>query len=393
MTNPFLPEPLIEEWTLNMWYVNRDVENEILPFLGQSMVMGKHTPVAKEHKQIVASHNFIVLGQGGSGKTTLAKYIHTNYYAHDKKYVIFISATPSSDLRFILTQTISQYLNAKPRKELQDFEIKLKAQLDVASCAKNIPLQVLENFFSYETCPHDVGNLVLLVDNAHFLLKDRFFKGFIVSKGFQSRFYIGLFMTPKAYQDLKNEDVDNVLDRFTKVTEIGRLTPEQVKEMIKKRLEYNNINMEKFLSDAQISLIHSSLNGSPRAIIFACRKLYDVYNHQNKIDDKDIAHALIDVRLDVLDYRDMDADSKKIFKVFMEKKGVVSTKELLEIDMKRSTLYAKLNAMEKANMIIKPLDEETGEELRGKWQLESTMSVLLHFGTNGEFVKKYEDQE
>jgi len=400
-TNPFLPDPLQDKWALTNWYVNREVEDKIFSYLNTK-------------NPINSSNNFIIMGQGGSGKTTLLNYIQKKVWQENentkdnkKTYVVVVSITSAHDLRRTLIDIIREYLAIKDT--LNSSEYALYQAIRIPSTTKNISLTLLEDFFTTsfdlkmsndprkmvqeKDNPDSSSRLVILLDNAHFLLKDRFFKGFITGRGFQSRFSIGMFVTPKAYNDLKSNDPDRVLDRFTLTLAIGKLSLEQTKEVITKRLEYVEESMPKFLSDEQLWTIHSSLNGVPRPIMLACRNLFDIYQHKGSVDDKDIAQALIDVRLETLDYQGIDVETKSILGVFMHKRGIVETSELLLLEIPRASLYIKLNNMVRERMITPCINQETGEKVRGRWQLEPSMSVVLHFGTNGEFAKPYEEQE
>jgi len=391
MSNPFIPNPL-NDWGLKMWYVNRAVEEQnLFEFLEKE-------PIDKGNDYgVTESRNFVVMGQGGSGKTTLLNYIKNHFMPNytSKENVnhipISISATKNQDLRSLLLEIIKKYLEMKPilRDDEQEFLQQIKAQ----NRAKNIPLTTIQNFFTYEFDMNTEDNPIILIDNAHFMFEDPMFKGFIASKGFESRFYIGLFTTPKAYYDLKAYDPDRVLDRFPKKIVMGKLSYEQTKEMVKKRLEFVNVKFEDFLTEHQLNMIHASLNGTPRPMILTFHNLYEIFRQNQKIEDKDIAMALIDVRIENISYLMKDEDTTSILRVFMNNKGVAFIKDLQDINLAKATLYLKLNAMEKDGVIIRAVNEITGETIRGKWELEPNMATLLFFGTNGEFVKQYEEQE
>lgn len=389
MSNPFIPTPL-DGWELRMWYVNRELEEQNLFEYLQNIM---ETP---EGNKIIGSHNFIVIGQGGSGKTTLLNYIKNKCMPSFTEgcadhIPIAISTTSTQDLRSLLTEIIIKYLGMKPNPTPEEKEF--FNQIKTPTKSKNIPLSTLENFFTYEFNINSKDNPIVLIDNAHFLIKDRFFKGFITGKGFQSRFYIGLFMTPKSYYDLMSNDIDRVLDRFPKKIIIGKLSPDQTKAMVKKRLEFVNVQIDKFLSNSQLDMIYNSLNGTPRPMIFAFRNLYEVYKQKNIIEDRDVAMALIDVRLETLDYAGLDGDIKLLLRVFMNNKGLATIKDLQDVNLPKATLYLKLNTMEKDGLISKMHNEETGEIIRGKWQLDQNMASVIMFGGNGELVKPYEEQE
>jgi hypothetical protein len=389
MSNPFIPTPL-DDWELRMWYVNRELEEQNLFEYLQNIM---ETP---EGNKIIGSHNFVVIGQGGSGKTTLLNYIKNKCMPSFTEgcadhIPIAISTTSTQDLRSLLTEIITKYLGMKPNPTPEEKEF--FNQIKTPTKSKNIPLSTLENFFTYEFNINSKDNPIVLIDNAHFLIKDRFFKGFITGKGFQSRFYIGLFMTPKSYYDLMSNDIDRVLDRFPKKIIIGKLSPDQTKAMVKKRLEFVNVQIDKFLSNSQLDMIYNSLNGTPRPMIFAFRNLYEVYKQKNIIEDRDVAMALIDVRLETLDYAGLDGDIKLLLRVFMNNKGLATIKDLQDVNLPKATLYLKLNTMEKDGLISKMHNEETGEIIRGKWQLDQNMASVIMFGGNGELVKPYEEQE
>lgn len=389
MPNPFIPTPL-DDWELRMWYVNRELEEQNLFEYLQNIM---ETP---EGNKIIGSHNFVVIGQGGSGKTTLLNYIKNKCMPSFTEgcadhIPIAISTTSTQDLRSLLTEIIIKYLGMKPNPTPEEKEF--FNQIKTPTKSKNIPLSTLENFFTYEFNINSKDNPIVLIDNAHFLIKDRFFKGFITGKGFQSRFYIGLFMTPKSYYDLMSNDIDRVLDRFPKKIIIGKLSPDQTKAMVKKRLEFVNVQIDKFLSNSQLDMIYNSLNGTPRPMIFAFRNLYEVYKQKNIIEDRDVAMALIDVRLETLDYAGLDGDIKLLLRVFMNNKGLATIKDLQDVNLPKATLYLKLNTMEKDGLISKMHNEETGEIIRGKWQLDQNMASVIMFGGNGELVKPYEEQE
>lgn len=392
MTNPFIPNPLTD-WGLQIWYVNRCIEEQNLFGYLQSDSINENVST----EEIIESRNFIVMGQGGSGKTTLLNYIKNHFMPKytEKENMnhtpIAVSATKDQDLRSLLSEVIKIYLEMK--LEPTDDEKEFLQQITTPNRSKNIPLTTLQNFFTLTFDRNGNDNPIILIDNAHFMFEDPTFKGFIASKGFETRFYIGLFITPKAYYDLKSYDPDCVLDRFPKKIVIGKLTAEQTKEMAKKRLEFVNIKIEDFLSDRQLNMIHSSLNGMPRPLILAFRNLYEVFIQKQKIDDKDVALALIDVRLENLDYLMKDEDMTSILRVFMNNKGMASIKDLQDINLPKATLYLKLNAMEKDGIIARMVNEETGEIVRGKWALDQNMATIIFFGANGELSKPYEEQE
>lgn len=392
MTNPFIPNPLTD-WGLQIWYVNRCVEEQNL----FGYLQGDSINENKNSEGIIESRNFIVMGQGGSGKTTLLNYIKNHFTpVYTKKeninhIPISVSATKGQDLRSLLSEIIKKYLEMKP--EPTEEEQAFLQQITTPSRSKNIPLPTLQNFFTLEFDTNGEDNPIILIDNAHFMFEDPIFKGFIASKGFETRFYIGLFITPKAYYDLKAYDPDCVLDRFPKKIVIGKLTPEQTKEMVKKRLEFVNINLKDFLLDHQLNMIHSSLNGMPRPLILAFRNLYEVFKQKQKIEDKDVALALIDVRLETLDYLMKDEDITSILRVVMNNKGMATIKDLQDINLPKATLYLKLNAMEKDGILTRVVNDETGEVVRGKWALDQNMATIIFFGANGELSKPYEEQE
>jgi GTPase SAR1 family protein len=386
---------------LDMWYVNRDVEDAIFQFLEEKSPFHK-------------SRNFVVTGQGGSGKTTLANYIQKRIWAKNKNdekkyYAVTVNISPAHDLRRTLEDIIKEYLTVK--QNLTPAESRMYDLLRLPQTAKNIPLSTLEDFFLYTfdeklILPKKKENnstptnktssmqLVVLLDNAHFLLKDRFFRGFITGKGFQSRFSIGIFVTPKSYEDLRVNDPDRVLDRFTLTCPIGKFTFEKTLEIIKKRLEYIHLNIGEFLTNDQVWTIYTSLNVVPRPMMLACRRLFDIYIKNKTITEKDISKSLIDVRLETLDYLGIEVETKLILGIFMEKGGFVESKDLVDtLDIPRASLYLRLNNMVKDRMITPCINQETGEKVRGRWQLDPNMSTLLHFGASGAFVKRYAEQD
>lgn len=399
--NPFFPNPLQDMWALSNWYVNSDIEDRLFKYLHEQ------TPVS-------TPKNFIIMGQGGSGKTTLGNYIQKkiwreNESIHDgaKTYAILISITSAHDLRKTLIDIIMEYLTVK--SNLTPAEYSLYNAIKKPNTARNMPLSFLEDFFttSFDTrmskdprnakqtgqVDNNKNELIIILDNAHFLLKDRFFKGFITGKGFESRFSIGLLVTPKSYTDLRNNDPDRVLDRFTLIMTVGKWSFEQTKEALAKRLDCVSESLDNFLTEDQLWVIYTSLNGVPRPIMLVCRDLFEIYSKNGTIEEKDVAQALANVKLETLDYQGIDDETKSILNIFMQKKGIVETNELLVLGIPRASLYIKLNNMVQERMIAPCLNQETGEKVRGKWQLDPLMSSIIYSGPQNQYVKPYEEQE
>lgn len=384
-TNPFIVEPL-SEWNVDILYVNRDEEKQVVPYLsGPGVVEGINNRI------MVTSRNFIVIGTRGSGKSSFMSHLKKNLTTESKNPIVISPTLTGNSVKEFLGRIYFEMLKAKYDKTPQELAM-------LEENEQNTTYRT----FSTEFLLKELHNnkTTIFVDSAQGIFKYSNIIDLITSTGHEMDIKWGLFMTPKAYYLWRgNKDHDGFFDRFNLVITLSPMSFEQAFEMIHKRLIFAGVQDAEFLSDEHIKKIVESLNGVPRAIMKACKILFDytLTNNNGKriegITGFQVLNAVASVKLEELDIQGLDEEYKRILKVFMVNEGIATTNELLiKTKLTRPTLYRRLNFLKSKGHIFERMDEG-GNPVRGEWELDQTTASMLAFGANGEFVKPFEDQE
>jgi len=384
-TNPFITEPL-SEWNVDILYVNRDEEKQVMPYLSESSVVK-----GINNRIMVSSRNFIVIGTRGSGKSSFMSHLKKNLSLESNNPIVISPPLTGNSIKEFLGRIYREMLKAKPNKNNQE-------TLMVEENENNMMYRSFSTDFLLKELHNN--KTTIFIDSAQGIFKYNNILDLITSTGHEMDIKWGLFMTPKAYYLWRgNKDHDGFFDRFNLVITLSPMSFEQAFEMINKRLAFSGMENIEFLTNEQIKKIVDSLNGIPRAIMKACRILFDYHlsdNSCNKtkgITGFQVLNAVASVKLEELDIQGLDEEYKYILKVFMVNEGVATTNELLiKTKLTRPTLYRRLNYLKARGHIYERMNE-SGDIVRGEWELDPTTSSMLAFGANGEFSKKFEEQE
>lgn len=382
--NPFIVEPL-SEWNVDILYVNRDEEKEVMPYLSKSNVVH-----GMGNKIMITSQNFIVIGTRGSGKSSFMAHLKKQLSSNTQHPIIISPPLIGNSIREFLGRLYVEMLKTKANKTDEDLTLleENKQNMSYRAFSTDFLLKELHN-----------NKVTIFIDSAQGIFKYSNILDLITSTGHEYDIKWGLFMTPRAYYLWRgNKDHDGFFDRFNLAITLSPMTFEQAVEMIQKRLIFSGMQDLEFLSDVQIRKVVDSLNGIPRAIMKTCKILFDYKltnngNSTNQITDFQVLNAVASVKLEELDIQGLDEEYKIILKVFMANEGFATTSELLmKTGLTRPTLYRKLNYLRAKGHIFERIDE-CGHNVRGEWELDQTTASMLAFGANGEFVKSFEDQE
>lgn len=224
----------------------------------------------------------VFLGTSGLGKT----YIVRNFINNLNK-----------DLYKVI------YINSSHNMSLFDF-IKLvcnSLNLDTGACYKidlyqNIQKEIIR------LVKHDKVKPIIIIDDAHLLSREILFNlKILYDFEMDSKDYVTLILI--GYPELKTELSKNIHEtlnqRIIVNYKFNGLSREEVKEYIKTRMEYANLNSDIFTPDA-LSALYSCSKSSPRrlnTLVTNCLMLAS-QNSKNIIDSDIVMNAKNEMDLD-----------------------------------------------------------------------------------------------
>jgi type II secretory pathway predicted ATPase ExeA len=196
----------------------------------------------------------IVVGEVGTGKTTLASWFHSRYHRRPDFVAAKVDEPPSTGSGLLLLRRIALEFGLRTRRATEDQLNEFRAFLVEQSSKNVLPL--------------------IIIDEAHELSAEQFIElrrllNFRDPKGGKA-FQLILLGRPEL--DINLREVPDFNDRVATRSSLDPLPPEDTKELIEYRLmaagRTNNLG-ELFTDDASL-LIWQETRGYPRSICMLC---------------------------------------------------------------------------------------------------------------------------
>lgn len=246
-----------------------------------------------------------ILGDIGLGKSTILRFLHSDYSAREEDMVTTLIPTPAFPSPFAMLKSICMDFKLEPQRSFQKQQEALESFLqekfvenknvvifiDEAQNINNKQLELIRSLLNYETNTHKLIQVVL---SGQLELKERL-------------------------SDKRNKAVAS---RVSTYSILSPLTLEETKEMISHRCKFENIN-NPFTAEAIEKIYHVS-GGVPRSVLKICAFAY----HLKEIESlEEISPEFIEIsEPEVLippdkPEREVKKAAKKISKVKTAKRG------------------------------------------------------------------------
>ncbi len=247
-----------------------------------------------------------ILGDIGLGKSTILRFLHSDYSAREEDMVTTLIPTPAFPSPFAMLKSICMDFKLESERSFQKQQEALESFLqekfvenknvvifiDEAQNINNKQLELIRSLLNYETNTHKLIQIVL---SGQLELKERL-------------------------SDKRNKAVAS---RVSTYSILSPLTLEETKEMISYRCKFENIN-NPFTAEA-IEKIYQVSGGVPRSVLKICAFAY----HVKEIEDLDeITPEFIEIsEPEVLipdkPEKEVKKAAKKTSKVKTLKRGIV----------------------------------------------------------------------
>ena len=198
-----------------------------------------------------------ILGDIGLGKSTILRFLHSDYSAREEDMVTTLIPTPAFPSPFAMLKSICMDFKLEPQRSFQKQQEALESFLqekfvenknvvifiDEAQNINNKQLELIRSLLNYETNTHKLIQIVL---SGQLELKERL-------------------------SDKRNKAVAS---RVSTYSILSPLTLEETKEMISYRCKFENIN-NPFTAEA-VEKIYQVSGGVPRSVLKICAFAYHV---------------------------------------------------------------------------------------------------------------------
>lgn len=198
-----------------------------------------------------------ILGDIGLGKSTILRFLHSDYSAREEDMVTTLIPTPAFPSPFAMLKSICMDFKLEPERSFQKQQEALESFLqekfvenknvvifiDEAQNINNKQLELIRSLLNYETNTHKLIQIVL---SGQLELKERL-------------------------SDKRNKAVAS---RVSTYSILSPLTLEETKEMISYRCKFENIN-NPFTAEA-VEKIYQVSGGVPRSVLKICAFAYHV---------------------------------------------------------------------------------------------------------------------
>ncbi len=282
----------------------------------------------------------LLVGPTGSGKTTLLKYIEKNL--GEKIKLIYLPKPPSD-----------------PKDLIDIFASNLKAGFLEKLSTREINLYNLGDFVNKKL---NGEKIIFLVDEAHEASQQTLEWLRALSDQIENISII-LAGLPHFEKSLK-DNLETLLRRVTLKVELGNLNKSEVKELIKRRVEYSGGSDTRPFTEDCINFIYEKTAGFPREVLRVCDQLVQKATSKNlTIIDKDF----LDVEENTIQksstqvLEDLPERQKQVLDILSQSGDLTPTELASKVDMNEyknkdnavRALNNILNRLMKDNLIIR----------------------------------------
>lgn len=346
----------VNEWLSEMNWKENPFTLKIFP----SLFTGYEEDVKNLIYHVKEGHKFaLVLGATGSGKTTFLRFLKKELSSRRK--VVYLSKPPKTN------EIVDIFLNIfRPSFFRRLFGI-------------NISLHELSGYLNKKM--NQSQSLLLLIDEGHEAsletlewlrtLTDQVENLQLIIAGLNS------------LEDYLNDNLETLLSRVTTKIELSTLTIDEVKDLIRKRIEKMGGNDIKPFNEKIIEEIYEKTGGFPREVLKICDKLVTHSIKEKRFEIDDLSHVKEKrkdkerISRDFL--KDLPYKQRKIVKILSQEDKLLPS-EIADI-MGFDNYKSKQHAVRSVNNILRRLMEGgyVSREKRGKGYLYSLSMKIKSF--------------